>query len=57
MSDNELPTKLEVHRKATVAMQKREREQVKKMLKTLDGNVDAAIKVVHRYDVHFTVGW
>lgn len=57
MSDNELPTKLEAHRKATVAMQKRERERVKKMLKTLDGNVDAAIKVVHRYDVHFTVGW
>ena len=45
MSDNELPTKLEAHRKATVAMQKREREQVKKMLKTLDGNVDAAIKL------------
>lgn len=45
MSDNELPTKLEAHRKATVAMQERERERVKKMLKALDGNVDDAIKL------------
>ena len=44
MSDNELPTKLEAHRKATVAMQKRERERVKNMLGALDGNVAAAIK-------------
>ena len=45
MSDNELPTKLEAHRKATGAMRERERERVKKMLGALDGNVDDAIKL------------